>query len=92
MKMPNRAAMFALGAVALLAAFGTAGCGDKASSEGTSGEDALKHMGGPPPGRAPGGGGNMPPGRGPGGPGGPGGGGTTAPPGPQGAAPGGTGR
>lgn len=44
----------ALGALALLTAFGAAGCGDKdeeVGGEGTSGKDALKHMGGPPPGQ-----------------------------------------
>jgi len=63
MRKPNRAVMAALGLLALLAAFGAAGCGDKTpeTPPGTSANDAAKHMGGPPPANRSGGSGNMPP-------------------------------
>lgn len=87
MRKPNRAASLLLGVAALLAAFGGAGCGDKAAEgEGgsTSGNDAAKYMGGPPPGaqQPAGARGNTPAPTGS----------QAAPPGPQGAASGGQGR
>jgi len=60
--------MLLMGVAALAIATAAAGCGNKG---GTDAEESLKHMGGPPPGKAPGGaaggartGGGSPPGPG----------------------------
>lgn len=59
--------MLLMGVAALAMVTAAAGCGDKATDK----EEVLKHMGGPPPGKAPGGaaggartGGGSPPGPG----------------------------
>jgi predicted small lipoprotein YifL len=63
MRKPYHAATVVLGLFAVLAVFGTAGCGDKTpdTPPGAAATDATKHMGGPPPANRSGGGGNMPP-------------------------------
>ena len=77
MKMPKRAIAVALGVTAMLTAFGLTGCGDKAGGGPGASNDAVKYMGGPPPGA-----------KKPGAPAG----NAAAPPAQQGGAPGGSGR